>query len=144
MHYFGRLGGREYEKMKAEENRKTGLSLITAPTASGWSDPLPGGIRTHRRFFPGESSLGLRRGESPAHRVDPNGGPTLEESGCHPITLICMLLGLRLGWLPMLAHGPIAYKFNVLGIRGDIAVWAFYSARLLIGFLVGITRWPGR
>jgi len=52
MHYFGRLGGREYEKMKAEENRKTGLSLITAPTASGWSDPLPGGIRTHWRFFP--------------------------------------------------------------------------------------------
>lgn len=29
MHYFGRLGGREYEKMTAEENRKTGLSLIT-------------------------------------------------------------------------------------------------------------------
>jgi PPOX class probable F420-dependent enzyme len=29
MHYFGRLGGREYEKMTAEENRKTGLSLIS-------------------------------------------------------------------------------------------------------------------
>ena len=28
-HYFGRFGGREYEKMTAEENRKTGLSLIT-------------------------------------------------------------------------------------------------------------------
>ncbi|MCC6849730.1 MAG: pyridoxamine 5'-phosphate oxidase family protein [Deltaproteobacteria bacterium] len=27
-HYFGRLGGREYERMTAEENRKTGLSLI--------------------------------------------------------------------------------------------------------------------
>ena len=27
--YFGRIGGREYEKMAAEENRKTGLSLIT-------------------------------------------------------------------------------------------------------------------
>lgn len=32
-HYFGRLGGREYERMTAEANRKTGLTLITvAPT----------------------------------------------------------------------------------------------------------------
>jgi PPOX class probable F420-dependent enzyme len=29
MHYFGRLGGREYEKMTAEGNRRTGLSQIT-------------------------------------------------------------------------------------------------------------------
>ncbi len=29
MHYFGRVGGREYEKMTAEENHKTGLSLIS-------------------------------------------------------------------------------------------------------------------
>jgi hypothetical protein len=29
MHYFGRLGGREYERMTAEENRKTGLALLT-------------------------------------------------------------------------------------------------------------------
>jgi hypothetical protein len=29
MHYFGLLGGREYEKLTAEQNRKTGLSLIT-------------------------------------------------------------------------------------------------------------------
>lgn len=28
-HYFGRLGGREYARMTAEENRKTGLSLVT-------------------------------------------------------------------------------------------------------------------
>lgn len=28
-HYFGRIGGREYEKMTAEENRKTGLVLLT-------------------------------------------------------------------------------------------------------------------
>ncbi len=28
MHYFGRLGGREYEKMTAEESRKTGLVQI--------------------------------------------------------------------------------------------------------------------
>lgn len=28
-HYFGKLGGREYERMTLEENRKTGLSLIT-------------------------------------------------------------------------------------------------------------------
>ena len=59
-----------------------------------------------------------------------------------PYPLVCLLLGLALGWLPILVHGPIAYKFNILGIRGDIAVWAFYSARLLIGLLVGITGWP--
>lgn len=29
MHYFGRLGGREYEKMTAAENREHGLSLVT-------------------------------------------------------------------------------------------------------------------
>ena len=61
-----------------------------------------------------------------------------------PYPLLCTLLGVVLGWLPALVHGPIPYKFNVLGIRGAVAVWAFYSARLLIGFLVGITRWPGR
>jgi hypothetical protein len=58
--------------------------------------------------------------------------------------LVCTLLGLALGWLPALIHGPIAYKFDVLGVRGAVAVWAFYSARLLIGFLVGISRWPAR
>ena len=29
MHYLGRVGGREFEKMAAEENHKTGLSMIT-------------------------------------------------------------------------------------------------------------------
>jgi nitroimidazol reductase NimA-like FMN-containing flavoprotein (pyridoxamine 5'-phosphate oxidase superfamily) len=28
-HYFGKLAGREYEKMAAEENRETGLVLVT-------------------------------------------------------------------------------------------------------------------
>jgi len=60
-----------------------------------------------------------------------------------PYALVCTGLGLVLGWLPRLVHGPIAQKFNVLYIRGAVAVWAFYSARLLIGFLVGISRWPG-
>jgi len=56
-----------------------------------------------------------------------------------PDSLVCVL-----GWLPMLVHGPIPQKFNLLYIRGSIAVWAFYTARLLIGFIVGITRWPAR
>ena len=51
-------------------------------------------------------------------------------------------MGLVLGWLPWLLHGPIAWKFNVHYINGAIAVWAFYSARLLIGFVVGISHWP--
>jgi hypothetical protein len=59
-----------------------------------------------------------------------------------PYPLICMLIGFVLGWLPMLVHGPIAEKFNVLYIRGEVAIWAFYAARLSIGFLVGISVWP--
>jgi hypothetical protein len=61
-----------------------------------------------------------------------------------PYPLVCTLLGLVLGWLPMLFHGPIKQKFDVLYIDGAIAVWGYYVARCLIGFMVGITRWPGR
>jgi hypothetical protein len=61
-----------------------------------------------------------------------------------PYALLCTLLGLVIGWFPALVHGPIPYKFNILRLNGAVAVWAFYSARLLIGFLVGITRWPAR
>jgi hypothetical protein len=59
-----------------------------------------------------------------------------------PYPLVCALLGLVLGWLPYFLHGPIPWKFNVLYIQGQIAVWAYYSARLLIGFVVGISVWP--
>ncbi len=61
-----------------------------------------------------------------------------------PYPLLCTVLGLVLGWLPLLIHGPIPEKFNVLYIRGAIAIWAFYSARLLVGFFVGISAWPAR
>jgi hypothetical protein len=61
-----------------------------------------------------------------------------------PYPVVCALLGLVVGWLPWFLHGPIPEKFNVLYIRGIIAVWGFYTARLLIGFMVGITRWPRR
>jgi hypothetical protein len=61
-----------------------------------------------------------------------------------PYPLLCTLLGLVFGWLPWFVHGPIHEKFDVLYIRGPIAVWGFYSARLLIGFFVGVTRWPSR
>ena len=58
--------------------------------------------------------------------------------------LLCTVLGLGVGWLPNLVHGPIPYKFNIHGIRGDVAVWGWHTARLGVGFLVGITRWPER
>lgn len=58
--------------------------------------------------------------------------------------LVATALGLVLGWFPRLFHGPIPEKFNVLYMRGAIAVWAFYSARLMIGFFVGVARWPER
>ena len=59
-----------------------------------------------------------------------------------PYPLVCTLLGIVLGWLPRLVHGPIPEKFNVLYIRGAVAVWGFYCARMLIGVVVGISRWP--
>lgn len=61
-----------------------------------------------------------------------------------PYPLLCTVIGLLLGWLPMFLHGPIPEKYNILYIRGAIAVWGWYVARLLIGFVVGITHWPRR
>lgn len=61
-----------------------------------------------------------------------------------PYPLVCLALGLPLGWLPWLLHGPIPEKFNVLYIEGTTAVWAFYSARMLIGLVVGVSVWPAR
>ena len=61
-----------------------------------------------------------------------------------PYPVFCALLGLVLGMLPKLVHGPIPQKYDVLYIKGAVAVWAWYTARSLIGFLVGITRWPER
>lgn len=56
--------------------------------------------------------------------------------------LVCTLIGLAIGWIPMFLHGPIPYKYNVLYINGAIAVWGWYTARLLIGYVVGISTWP--
>jgi hypothetical protein len=61
-----------------------------------------------------------------------------------PYPLLCAGLGLVLGWLPVLVHGPIPQKFNVLYVNGSVAIWAFYSARLLVGFAVGVSVWPRR
>lgn len=59
-----------------------------------------------------------------------------------PYPLVCAVLGLALGWLPVLFHGPIPYKFDVHRLDGDWAVWSYYAARLSIGVWVGITAWP--
>ncbi len=61
-----------------------------------------------------------------------------------PYPLLCALIGLGLGWLPRLLHGPIPEKFNVLYIQGAMAIWVFYLPRLSIGLLVGISAWPQR
>lgn len=55
---------------------------------------------------------------------------------------LCTGLGLVLGWSPTLVHGPIPEKLNPHFIWGDVAVWAYYSARLSIGWLVGVAVWP--
>jgi len=54
----------------------------------------------------------------------------------------CAALGAVLGWMPLALHGPAAGKFDVHGIDGSFAVWAFYGSRLMIGVWVGLTRWP--
>ena len=59
-----------------------------------------------------------------------------------PYPVVCTILGLILGWLPWFFHGPIPEKFNVLYINGSLAVWAFYTARMWIGTLVGLAVWP--
>ncbi len=61
-----------------------------------------------------------------------------------PYVLVCVMLGVALGWIPVLLHGPIPEKFNLYYIHGSIAVWAFYSARMMIGFVVGVSVWPRR
>ncbi|HVM98288.1 MAG TPA: hypothetical protein VMT89_17970 [Candidatus Acidoferrales bacterium] len=61
-----------------------------------------------------------------------------------PYPLLCALIGLPLGWIPRFLHGPIPEKFNVLYIKGAIAVWGWYTARMLIGLIIGITYWPER
>jgi hypothetical protein len=61
-----------------------------------------------------------------------------------PYLLVCTLLGAGLGWLPILVHGPAPEKFDLLYIRGAIAVWGFYLARCSIGFWIGVTTLPER
>jgi len=59
-----------------------------------------------------------------------------------PYPVLCLGLGAGLGWALQFLHGPIPYKFDVHYLVGERMVWAFYSARMLIGFWVGISTWP--
>ncbi len=59
-----------------------------------------------------------------------------------PYPVVCVGLGLVLGWLPVFVHGPIPAKFDMFFIDGDVAVWAYYLSRMAIGFWVGVTIWP--
>jgi hypothetical protein len=61
-----------------------------------------------------------------------------------PYALLCAVLGLGLAWIPLLIHGPHPWKFTMWRLNGAIAVWGFYTARMSIGLLVGITHWPER
>lgn len=57
-------------------------------------------------------------------------------------SLVCMVAGLALGWIPWFFHGPIPEKFDAFFLDGSIAVWAWYTARMLVGTWVGLTVWP--
>ncbi len=59
-----------------------------------------------------------------------------------PYVALCAALGAGLGWLPQYFHGPIPYKFDTHYLDGSLMVWAFYSARMLIGLWVGVSTWP--
>lgn len=59
-----------------------------------------------------------------------------------PYLLVCVVLGAALGWVPKLLHGPIPYKFDIHYLHGATMMWAFYSARMLVGFWVGVSTWP--
>lgn len=61
-----------------------------------------------------------------------------------PYVVVCIAVGLPLAWVPVLLHGPIPEKFDVLYIQGGIAIWSYYTARMAIGFWVGISTWPAR
>jgi hypothetical protein len=56
---------------------------------------------------------------------------------------VCTALGLALGWLPGLAHGPVAAKWDVHGVDGSLVVAGYYVARMSIGLWVGISSVPG-
>lgn len=56
--------------------------------------------------------------------------------------VVSTLLGLVLGWLPWLVHGPAVAKFDAVRMNGHLAVTAYFVARLSIGIWVGLTAWP--
>ena len=66
--------------------------------------------------------------------------PAIAASLSYP--LLCAALGVALGWIPKLLHGPIPEKFDLHYLDGATLVWAFYSARMAIGLWVGISTWP--
>jgi len=64
-----------------------------------------------------------------------------------PYPIVCVLLGLVLGWIPGMLHGPIPekwsyYYYGQTPIDGIAIVRGYYVARLSVGLLVGITAWP--
>jgi len=61
-----------------------------------------------------------------------------------PYTLLCAILGLLIGWTPVLVHGPIPEKWSYFRINGAVLVWGYYLARLSIGLWVGMTSVPQR
>ena len=61
-----------------------------------------------------------------------------------PFPLVCAVLGLVLGWIPILLHGPRREEFDVLYVIGDVAVWGFYAGRCGIGLWIGLTAFPRR
>jgi len=59
-----------------------------------------------------------------------------------PYVPLCAVIGLAIGWMPMLVHGPIPEKWDYYYVDGSIMVWGYYVARLSIGWWVGTTTFP--
>ena len=70
--------------------------------------------------------------------------PAMPPRPARSYVAVCAAVGLAVGWIPGLLHGPIPEKFDYFELRGAVAVWSWYVARLLIGVMVGLTVLPAR
>jgi hypothetical protein len=83
----------------------------------------------------------MRAGDPPLPR-DGLGAPLAGRPANLRYVAVSTAIGLLLGWLPALVHGPVAEKWNVHGVHGGTLVAGYFVARLSIGFWSGAVVVP--
>lgn len=63
-------------------------------------------------------------------------------SGPARYRVVATCTGIVATVIPYVLHGPIPEKLDRVRLNGAIVVWAYYVARMLIGFVVATTSWP--